>query len=161
MWSLETRLECSLCKRKAALGIYHRREMISVELLWDARSLADWQATQNQPEPDLETTDITELADKLTRVLGWLSEGDTIERLGMRCAILLYCVRPDFLPEQSLHLISGTTKQNLSKMVTDFKVSSKGVSQQFLTMTHVSQSGSELRGWSAAAAELENARALR
>ena len=77
MWSLETRLECSLCKRKAALGIYHRREMISVELLWDARSLADWQATQNQPEPDLETTDITELADKLTRVLGWLSEGDT------------------------------------------------------------------------------------
>jgi hypothetical protein len=88
---------------------------------WDSASLANWQDSQRRLEPDSETTDITDLADRLTRVLAWLAEAETIERLGMRTAILLYCVRPDFLPEQSLRLISGTTKQNLSKMVTDFK----------------------------------------
>jgi hypothetical protein len=93
--------------------------MIS-DLSWDAASLADWQDSQRRPD-NPETTDITELADKLTRVLAWLSEGDTTERLGMRCAILIYCTRPDFLPETSLRLLSATSRQNLSKLVVDFK----------------------------------------
>jgi hypothetical protein len=94
--------------------------MIS-DLSWDARSLSDWQDSQNRPEPNFEAVDITDLADKLNRVLAWLAEADTAERMGMRTAILLYCVRPDFLPETSLRLMSQTSKQNLSKLVTDFK----------------------------------------
>jgi hypothetical protein len=94
--------------------------MIS-DLSWDAASLADWQDSKNRAESDSEKTDISELADALTRVLAWLSEGDTTERLGMRCAIFIYCTRPDFLPETSLRALSGTTKQNLSKLVVDFK----------------------------------------
>ena len=95
--------------------------MISDLSSWDARSLSDWQDLRKQPETELETTDITELADKLNRVIAWLSEGDSIERMGMRCAIFIYIVRPDFLAETSLRLMSKTTKQNLSKLVVDFR----------------------------------------
>jgi hypothetical protein len=91
------------------------------DLSSDARSLADWQDSQKRAEADPEKTDISDLADALTRLLAWLSEADTTERMGMRTLILIYVVRPDFLQEQSLRLMSQTTKQNLSKLVVDFK----------------------------------------
>ena len=53
--------------------------MISMELSWDARSVAAYQDEQRRPEPDPGTTDISDVANRLARVFGWLSEANTIQ----------------------------------------------------------------------------------
>jgi hypothetical protein len=69
--------------------------MIPVELSWEARSLADWQDSQNRIESDPDS-DLTDLVPKVSRLLGWLAEGGTAEQRGDRVTAMLFVVRPDF-----------------------------------------------------------------
>jgi hypothetical protein len=85
--------------------------MISVELLWDARSLADWKAMQNQAENDPDSN-LTDLIPALGRLLGWLNEGEKCEQKDMRVVAMPVCVRPDFIQEKSPVQMSPTSIQN-------------------------------------------------
>ena len=79
-----------------------------------------WRDAKNQEEIDPDS-DLTELVPALSRVLGWLADAKTIERLGLRTAVLLNVVRPDLLPATSLAEMSGTSRQNVSKLVVSFR----------------------------------------
>jgi hypothetical protein len=85
-------------------------------------AVQEWRDLQNQPENESDPdSDITDLVPALSRVLGWLADASTIERLGLRTAVLLNVIRPDLLPEISLAEMSGTTRQNVSKLVVSFR----------------------------------------
>ena len=72
-------------------------------------AMEEWRDLQNRPENENDPdSDLTELVPALSRLLGWLSEAATIERLGLRTAVLLNIVRPDLLPKTSLAEMSGT-----------------------------------------------------
>jgi hypothetical protein len=75
---------------------------------------------QNQPECDSDS-DLTDLVPALGRLLGWLNEGEKCEQKGMRVVAMLIVVRPDFIQQKSLSEMSPTSKQNLSKLVVDFR----------------------------------------
>jgi len=83
-------------------------------------AMQEWRDLQNRPETDPDS-DLTDLVPALSRLLGWLNEGDTCERKGMRFVAMLVCVRPDFIEARSLGQMSPTSKQNLSKLVVDFR----------------------------------------
>lgn len=97
--------------------------MISaVEILWENHSLASWQATQNQPEPESDPdSDISALVPACARLLAWLTQPETCERRGMRVTAMAEVIRPDLNGGRSLGQMSGTSKQNLSKLMTDFR----------------------------------------
>jgi hypothetical protein len=95
--------------------------MISaVELSWENRSLADWQDSQKRIESDPDS-DLSDLVPKVSRLLGWLAEGGTAEQRGDRVTAMLFCIRPDFVEGRSLKFMSNSSKQNLSKLVVDFR----------------------------------------
>ena len=83
-------------------------------------AVQSWKDAQNQEEIDPDS-DITNLVPVLARVLGWLADAKTVERLGLRTAVLLNVVRPDLLPATSLAEMSGTSRQNVSKLVVSFR----------------------------------------
>jgi len=87
----------------------------------DRLALQSWRDTTNRPEELDPDSDITDLVPALSRVLGWLSDAKTIERLGLRTAVLISIVRPDLLPETSLSELSGTSRQNVSKLTVSFR----------------------------------------
>jgi hypothetical protein len=93
----------------------------AVKGITDREALQTWRDTTNRPDELDPDSDITDLVPALSRVLGWLSDAKTIERLGLRTAVLLSVVRPDLLPETSLAELSGTTRQNVSKLVVAFR----------------------------------------
>jgi hypothetical protein len=88
----------------------------------DRQAMENWRDLQNWPENENDPdSDLTDLIPALARLLGWLSEAGTIERLGLRTAVLLNTVRPDLLPKLSLAEMSGTTRQNVSKLTVSFR----------------------------------------
>jgi hypothetical protein len=82
--------------------------------------LQSWRDATNREEIDPDS-DISELVPALARVLGWLADGKTIERLGLRTAVLINIVRPDLLPPTSLAEMSATSRQNVSKLTVSFR----------------------------------------
>lgn len=83
-------------------------------------SLLAWRDTTNREEFDSDA-DITSLIPAIARLIGWLCEPETCERRGMRVTALAEVVRPDFNGGKSLGRMSKTSKQNLSKLMTDFR----------------------------------------
>jgi hypothetical protein len=82
-------------------------------------SLQSWRDSQAEIDPD---SDLTDLVPVLSRLIGWLCEPETVERRGLRVCALAECVRPDLNGGRSLgQLSAGTSKQNLSKLMTDFR----------------------------------------
>jgi hypothetical protein len=88
----------------------------------DQIALREWKGQMHQAIADDPDSDITDLVPALARLLGWLSEGEKCEQKGMRVVAMLYVVRPDFLKEKSLGRMSATSKENLSKLVVDFRL---------------------------------------
>src|ERR1700730_1643316 len=84
-------------------------------------ALESWRDATNREEIDPDA-DLTNLIPALSRLLGWLGEGETCERRGMRVTVLLEVGRPDFNHGKSLGQMSPTSKQNLSKLMTDFRL---------------------------------------
>jgi hypothetical protein len=82
--------------------------------------LQSWRDETKRKEIDPDS-DITNLVPALARVLGWLADAGTIERLGLRAAVLLNVVRPDLLPNTSLSEMSATSRQNVSKLTVSFR----------------------------------------
>ena len=83
--------------------------------------MESWRDLQHRPNENGSDSDITDLVPALSRLLGWLSEAGTIDRLGLRTAVLLNIVRSDLLPNVSLAEMSGTTRQNVSKLTVSFR----------------------------------------
>jgi hypothetical protein len=90
------------------------------EVVQDRLAVQEFRDLQNQAEIDPDS-DLTDLVPALSRLLGWLNEGERCEQKGMRVVAMLVCVRPDFIQEKSLGQMSPTSKQNLSKLVVDFR----------------------------------------
>ena len=85
-------------------------------------AVQEWRDLQNQPENENDSdSDLTDLVPALSRLFGWLSQADTIQRLGLRTGVMLNVIRPDLLPETSLAEMSGTTRQNVSKLTVSFR----------------------------------------
>lgn len=87
----------------------------------DQLALSEWRGAMHQAFDDDPDSDLTDLVPALSRLLGWLSEPETCERRGMRVTAMNECVRPDFNQGRSLGRMSKTSKQNLSKLMTDFR----------------------------------------
>lgn len=85
-------------------------------------AMEEWRDLQNRAENENDPdSDISNLVPVLSRLLGWLSAATTIERLGLRTAVLLNIVRPDLLPNTSLSEMSSTSRQNVSKLTVSFR----------------------------------------
>lgn len=70
---------------------------------------------------DSSDNDLSNLVPPLARLLGWIAEGENVNQMGMRIAAVLHEFRPDLLNGRSLTQISTNTRQNLDKLVVDFR----------------------------------------
>ena len=84
-------------------------------------SLLAWRDATNQAEFDPDAN-LADLVPVISRLIGWLCEAETCERRGLRVTALAEVIRPDFNGGKSLGRMSKTSKQNLSKLMTDFRV---------------------------------------
>ena len=60
----------------------------------------------------------------LSRTFVWIADGSTLEQVGLRATVVLYCIRPDLIGGQSLEEISlraGCTRQAVEHLVADFR----------------------------------------
>jgi hypothetical protein len=59
----------------------------------------------------------------LSRTFVWVADGSTLEQVGLRATVVLYCIRPDLIGGQSLEEIglrAGCTRQAIEHLVADF-----------------------------------------
>jgi hypothetical protein len=80
-------------------------------------ALQSWRDSQAEIDP----AHHSDLIPALSRLLGWLAEGEKCEQKGMRVIALLVCVRPDFMEQKSLRGMSRASKQIFDALVNDFK----------------------------------------
>jgi hypothetical protein len=83
--------------------------------------LANWKDSENCFESDQDSR-LTSLVPVLSRLLGWLNDAGTCDQIGMRFTAMLVCIRPDFIEEQSLKSMSPKSKQSLSELIADFRL---------------------------------------
>jgi hypothetical protein len=96
-------------------------EMISeIDHVQSQLDVQSWRDATNREEIDPDS-DLTDLAVVLSRVFGWLADGKTLDRIGLRTAVLINLTRPDLLPATSLAEMSGTSRQNVSKLTVSFR----------------------------------------
>jgi len=60
----------------------------------------------------------------LSRTFVWVADGSTLEQVGLRATVVLYCVRPDLISGQSLEEIglqAGCTRQAVEHLAADFR----------------------------------------
>jgi hypothetical protein len=99
----------------------HEAKMISeIAGVEERLAMESWRDVQNQTDIDPDS-DLTDLVPALGRLLGWLAEGDTCERRGMRVLAVLVVVRPDFIEEKSLGQMSRGSKRLFDELVNDFR----------------------------------------
>jgi hypothetical protein len=87
---------------------------IGVEAQMAIQSWRDSQA-------EIDSVDYSDLIPALSRVLGWLNEGDQCEQKGMRVVAMLFVVRPDFIEQRSLGKMSQASRQSFDALVLDFR----------------------------------------
>jgi hypothetical protein len=83
----------------------------------ESLALQLWRDSQAEIDP----AHHSDLIPALNRLLGWLAEGKRCEQKGMRVVVLLVCVRPDFIEEQSLRQMSRASRQIFEALVLDFQ----------------------------------------
>jgi len=60
----------------------------------------------------------------LSRTFVWVADGSTLEQVGLRATVVLYCVRADLIGGQSLEEIglrAGCIRQAVEHLVADFR----------------------------------------
>ena len=60
----------------------------------------------------------------LSRTFVWIADGSTLEQVGLRATVVLYCIRPDLIGGQSLEEIglrAGCIRQAVEHLVADFR----------------------------------------
>jgi hypothetical protein len=92
-----------------------------IDAVQSAIDLQRWKESENRFESDQDSR-LASLIPPLSRLLGWLNEGKTCEQIGMRFTAMLVCVRPDFIEEQSLKLLSPKSQRSLSELIADFRL---------------------------------------
>ena len=63
------------------------------------------------------------ICEVLSRTLVWIADGSTLEQVGLRATVVLYCIRPNLIGGQSLEEIglrAGCTWQAVEHLVADF-----------------------------------------
>lgn len=66
------------------------------------------------------------LLECLSRVFIWIADAPTLEERGVRASVVLFCVRPDLLPEPTLEALGdrvGRSGQAVHKLAEDFRLS--------------------------------------
>jgi len=64
------------------------------------------------------------ICEVLSRTFIWIADGSTLEQVGLRATVVLYCVRPDLIGGQILEKIglrADCTRQAVEHLVTDFR----------------------------------------
>ena len=59
-----------------------------------------------------------------SRTFVWIADGSTLEQVGLRATVVLYCIRSDLIGGQSLEEIglrAGCTRQAVKHLVADFR----------------------------------------
>jgi hypothetical protein len=72
-------------------------------------------------EAEIDRGNYSDLTPALSRLLGWLNDGEQCEQKGLRVVAMIVCVRPDFVDPKSLGRMSRTSKQSFDALVLDFK----------------------------------------
>ena len=60
-----------------------------------------------------------------SRVFIWVDEAPTLEERGARASVVLFCVRPDLIKEQTLEELGETTGRSFQavfKLIEDFRL---------------------------------------
>ena len=91
-------------------------EMTEIHALQSSIDLQNWKDLENRAESDQDSR-LTNPVPALSRLLGWLNDGKTCEKIGMRFTAMLVCVRPDFIEANSLNLMSPKSKQSLLELI--------------------------------------------
>ena len=71
-----------------------------------------------------EATDNSRHADALARVMVWVAQGTTLRDRGYRAMVVIHCLRPAALDEQTLEEVgktAGYTRQAVHQLARDFK----------------------------------------
>lgn len=64
------------------------------------------------------------LLESISRVFIWVADAPTLEERGVRASVVLFCVRPDLIPEQTMEALgdlAGVTFQTVFKLAEDFR----------------------------------------
>jgi len=59
----------------------------------------------------------------LSRIFGWVAEGETLELMGLRSSVVLYCVHADLIGEVTLEELSaqaGIPQASVENLIRDF-----------------------------------------
>ena len=60
----------------------------------------------------------------ISRLMIWITEADSLEERGVRTTVVLFCVRPDLIKEQTLDEIgevSGRSRQAVHQLADSFR----------------------------------------
>jgi hypothetical protein len=87
------------------------------EQIEETVALQSWRDSQAEIDPG----DYSDLTPALSRVLGWLNDGEQCEQKGMRVVAMLFVVRPDFIQQESLRRMPLASKQSFDALVLDFR----------------------------------------
>ena len=63
------------------------------------------------------------ICEVLSRTFVWIADGSSLEQIGLRATVVLYCVRADLIAGETLEQIglrAGCTRQSVEHLVADF-----------------------------------------
>lgn len=65
------------------------------------------------------------LLESLSRVFIWIADAATVEERGVRASVVLFCVRPDLIPEATMEALGervGLSFHAIFKLAEDFRL---------------------------------------
>ena len=75
-----------------------------------------------EPLPNCDES-IQRTCEVLSRTFVWIADGSSLEQIGLRATVVLYCVRADLIGGETLEQIglrAGCTRQSVEHLVADF-----------------------------------------
>jgi hypothetical protein len=107
----------------------HQAKPIKSAMLWNFPMLTEFEEIESKTAlqswrdslAEIDPANHSDLVPALSRLLGWLAEGEKCEQKGMRVVALLICVRPDFIEPKSFGRMSRASKRVCNELVNDFR----------------------------------------
>lgn len=65
------------------------------------------------------------LLESISRVFIWVADAATLEERGVRASVVLFCVRPDLIPEKTMEALGdrvGLAFCTIAKLADDFRL---------------------------------------
>ena len=76
-----------------------------------------------EPVPASGDESIAQVCEVLSQTFVWIADGSSLEQIGLRATVVLYCVRADLIGNETLEQIglrAGCTRQSVEHLVADF-----------------------------------------